>query len=111
MLLVCKGDIEINPGPKDKNRILFCHWNLNGLVAYNFTKVSLLQTLSVTHDYDIIFLSETFLDSPISNEDERINIKGCYLLQADHPSNKRRGGVCIYYKKHLPIIKRDDLCT
>ena len=56
-------------------------------------------------------LWETFLDSPISNEDERIIIKGYYLLQVDHPSNKRIGGVCIYYEKHLPIIKREDLCT
>ena len=53
----------INPGPKTKNQISFCHLNLNGLAAHNFTKVSLLQALSVTHDYDIICLSETFLDS------------------------------------------------
>ena len=111
LLLVCCGDIEINSGPKTKNQISFCHWNLNGLAAHNFTKVSLLQALSVTHDYDIICLSETFLDSPISNEDERINIKGYNLLWADHPNNKKRGGVCMYYKEHLPIIKRDDLCT
>ena len=24
---------------------------------------------------------------------------------------KKRGGFCAYYKEHLPIIKRDDLCT
>ena len=29
----------------------------------------------------------------------------------DHPSNKKRGDVCMYYKEQLPIIKRDDLCT
>ena len=28
----------------------------------------------------------------------------------EHPSNTKRGGVCIYYKDHLPIIKRDGLC-
>ena len=76
LLLVCGGDIEINAGPTTKKQISFCHWNLNGLTAQNFTKVSLLQALSVTHDYDIICLSETFLDSSISNDDERINIKG-----------------------------------
>ena len=26
-----------------------------------------------------------------------------------HPSNTKRGGVCIYYKVQLPIIKRSDL--
>ena len=111
LLLVCSGDIEINPGLKTKNQILLCHWNLNVLADHNFIKVSLLQALSVTHDYDIICLTETFLDPSISNDDERINIKGYNLLRADHPSNKKRGGVCMYYKEHLPIIKRDDLCT
>ena len=51
------------------------------------------------------------LDSPISNDDERINIKGYNLLRADHPSNKKGEDVSMYYKEHLPIIKRDDLCT
>ena len=40
---------------------------------------------------------------------ERINIKGYNLLQVHHPSNKKRGGVCLCYKEHLP--KRDDLRT
>ena len=30
-------------------------------------------------------------------------------MHADHPSNTKREGVCIYYKVHLPIIKRSDL--
>ena len=59
LLLVCNSDIEINPGLKTKNQISFC------LAAHNFTKVSLLQALSVTHDNDIICLSETFLDLSI----------------------------------------------
>ena len=69
LLLVCSGDIEINPGPKTKNQISFCHWNLNGLAAHNFAKVSPLQALSVTHDYNIICLLETFFHSSISNDD------------------------------------------
>ena len=32
------------------------------------------------------------------------------LLLADHPSNTKRGGVCIYYNANLSIIKRNDLC-
>ena len=96
LLLVCSGDIDINPGPKTKNQISFCHWNLNGLAAHNFTKVSLLQALPVTHDYDVVCLSETFVDSSISIDDERIHIKGYSLLRANHPSNKKEEAfVCI----------------
>ena len=79
-------------------------------MAHNFIKVSLLETLAVTNDYDIICLTETFLDSSIENDDDQIFIPGCNLLRADHQSNTKGGGVCIYYKDHLPIIKRNDLC-
>ena len=24
---------------------------------------------------------------------------------------RKRGGVCIYYKEHIPLIKRDNICT
>ena len=90
---------------------MLCHWKLNGLAAHNFTKVSLLQALSGTPDYNIVCLSETFVDSSFSNKDGRINIESCYLLRADYPSSKIRRRVCMYCKEHLPIIKRDDLCT
>ena len=111
LLLILSGDVEQNPGPeKEKSQITFCHWNLNGLMAHNFIKVSLLHILAVTNNYDIICLTETFLDSTIDNDDDRISIPGYNLLRADHPSNTKRGGVCIYYKDHLPIIKRNDLC-
>ena len=111
LLLILSGDVEQNPAPeKEKSQITFCHWNLNGLMAHNFIKVSLLHILAVTNNYDIICLTETFLDSTIDNDDDRISIPGYNLLRADHPSNTKRGGVCIYYKDHLPIIKRNDLC-
>ena len=30
-------------------------------------------------------------------------------MLADHPSNTKGVGVCIYYIDHLPIVKRNDL--
>ena len=89
-------DVEQNPGrEKEKSHVTFCHWNLHGLMA--FIKVSLLQTLAVTSDYDITCLYETFLDSSFENDDDRIFIPGYHLFCADHPSNTKRGGACIYY--------------
>ena len=77
----------------------------------NFIKVSLPEALAVTHDYDIC-LSESFLDVSVSNEDERIRIEGYNLLQADHPSNKKREVLHrMYYIEHLLIIKRGELYT
>ena len=61
-LLSCCGDIEENPGPKYSS-LTFCHWNLNGLTAHDSTKISLLQVYITQHNYDVICLSETFLNS------------------------------------------------
>ena len=36
---------------------------------------------------------------------------GYNLIRADYPSDSKRGGVCIYYKKHIPLTKKDDICT
>ena len=83
------SDVESNPGPKKQHRISFCHWNLNGLAAHNSNEVSLLQPISVSKTYDLICLSETFLDPSIDSSDERTTIEGYNLLRADHPSNKK----------------------
>ena len=109
-LLFCCGDIEKNPGPKYSS-LKFCHWNLNGLTAHDGIKISLLQAYIIQNNYDIICLSETFLNSSIGTNDDRISIDGYNLIRADHPSNSKRGGVCIYFKEHIPLIKRDDICT
>ena len=105
LLIVCSGHIEVNLGPKIRSPLLFCHWNLNSLSAHNFVKVLVLQALPVTHDYYIICLSETFLDSSVSNDDERIRIEGYNLLRADHPSNKKRGGVICTIKNIFLLQK------
>ena len=58
----------------------------------------------------MICLSETFLNSSIETNDDRISIDGYNLIRADHPSDSL-DGVCMYYKEHIPLIKRDDICT
>ena len=89
LLLIYCSDVESNPGPKKQHRISFCHWNLNGLAAHNSNEVSLLQAISVSKKYDLICLSETFLDPSIDSSYERTTIEGYNLLRADHPSNKK----------------------
>ena len=75
-------------------------------------KISFLQAYIITqHNYDIICLSETFLNSSIETNYDRISIDGCNLIRADHPSDSKGGGVCIYYKEQIPLIKRDNICT
>ena len=108
-LMQC-GDTEANPGPKYSS-LTFCHWNLNGLTAHDNIKISLLQAYVTQYNCDIICLSETFLNSSIQNDDDRIKIDGYNLIRSDHPSDSKKGGVCIYYKEHMSRIKQDITCT
>ena len=58
---------------------------------------------------DIICLSETYLDSTIQSDNDNLEIPGYNLVRSDHPSNNKRGGVCIYYKASLPL-RVIDIC-
>ena len=104
LLLIYAGDIELNPGPRKKNtsyNFSFCHWNLNSIAAHNFSKLSLLKAYNVELKFDMICLSETFLDCSIPSNYERLNMKGHKLIRADNPSDSKKGGVGIYYKEFL----------
>ena len=61
------------------------------------------------NDIDIICLSKTFLDSSIPIDRNTLSIPGYSMMRADHPSNTKRDGVCLYYKEHLPINRRDNI--
>ena len=108
-LLLKSVDIESNPGPRKSSALKFCHWNLNGLAAYEITKLYLLEGYIDVNDINIICLLETFLDFSIPIDDNTLSIPGYSMMRADHPSNTKRDGVCLYYKEHLPIIRRDNI--
>ena len=90
LLLLLSGDIETNPGPKRSSNIKFCHWNLNGLAAHHFIKVPLVEAFITSNNFDLVCLSETFLDSTIPNNDINIQISRYSLLRADHPNDIKR---------------------
>ena len=54
-------------------------------------------------------LTETFLNSSIPRDDNRITIDGYNLKRSDDPSGSEKAEVCIYYKEHIPLIFLDDI--
>ena len=82
ILLTRSGDVELNPGPKKSSSLTFFHWNLNGIAAQDFAKISFIQSHALSYNTDIIFLSETFLDSSIEANNPKLNIPGycCSLI-------------------------------
>ena len=51
----------------------------------------------------VVCLSETYLNASSSNDDDSLEVSSYNLFRADHPSNTKRGGVCIYYRISLPL--------
>ena len=86
IILVLSGDIETNPG---------LDWKLNSIVAHNFIKMSLLQPYNPINRFDIICLSETYLDNSYHSDDDHLAFPGYNLIRADKPNNIKRGAVCI----------------
>ena len=101
LILLC-GDIEENLVPKTKpnDNLSVCHWK-NSIPSYNFQKIAVLESFVAMHRFDIICISETFLNNTYKDNDLHLN--GYSLLRATHPSNAKRGGVYIYYKETLAL--------
>ena len=104
-LILLSGDVQLNPGPCNNSfqSFSFLHWNLNSISSNNFAKLSSLMSLNSLHKYDFIGLSETFLNSEILSNNENLVIPGYNIVRNDHPSDTKRGGVCVYYKQSLPL--------
>ena len=107
MGIVCRasGEVQLNPRPKDKSSSTFSIFqrNLNSIIAHNHVKVSLLEAYIAVHKFDTVWTSETYLDSSNARDDGNLEIAGYNLRRSDHPSNEKRGGVCICYKNFLPL--------
>ena len=100
-MLLKHDDIEINPGPKEKLSKCFscCHWNVNSILAHN--KLSLLTACNSALNYDLICLTETYLDSKV--DPNNILINGYNLLRVHHPDNVKRRGVCLYDRENSTL--------
>ena len=102
-LILLSGDVESNPGPNNKQTLSVFHWNLNSISVYNFIKLSSIQALNSIHKFDLLCISETYLDSSISSDNPDLILDGYKLIRSDHPRDIKRGGALIYYKETLPI--------
>ena len=105
LLVMLSGDVEFNPRPKkkDKDCLSIYHWNLNSISAYDYSKIFFLNSYNSLHKFDIICLSETYLDSNTPLHDDNLEISGYTLVHSDHQSNTKRRGVCLYYKNNLHL--------
>ena len=68
-----------------------------------YVKISLLKAYLSIHKFDIVCLSETYLDPSVPLHDVNLEIQGYELVRSDHPSQHKRGDICIYFRNSLPL--------
>ena len=109
-LLVLAGDIHPNPGPL-RGKLKFGHWNLNSLLTRNKSKITLIEALQAVENFDLFGISETFLNDKTELNDLEIHGFSHTPIRADCPgaNNHPKGGVCLYYREHVPLKHRKDL--
>ena len=98
--LLLAGDIETNPGPYCERDLSVSHINAQSIVH----KLDLIAV--ELGDFDIITVSETWLDQSISSS--TITIPG-YQEPIRHDRNRHGGGVAMYFKNSVPFTERTDL--
>ena len=64
-LILLRGNIEEEPRPttKPNDNLSVCHWNVNSIPSHNFQKIAILESFVAMHKFDIICISETFLNN------------------------------------------------
>ena len=64
LILLCLN-IEEAPRPttKPNDNLSVCHWNVNSIPSHNFQKIAMLESFVAMHKFDIICISETFLNN------------------------------------------------
>ena len=91
------GDIEENTGKVQVSLVtiyLFVIETINSISAHNFKKLSLLRAYISINKFDIICVSETYLDSNILPNDDNLEVPGYTLIRVN-PNNTKRGGVSL----------------
>ena len=101
--------MHLNLGPCHGNTFKFFHWNLNSIAVDDFIKIHLIEAYNSVYNYDIIALSEAYLDSSVPNESISLTGFSKEIYRSDHPNDVKRGGVCLYFKDSLAIKQRKDL--
>ena len=70
----------------------FCHWNVNSVLWSNSIELSLIEACNSIHDFDLIALFKTHLDSSISSADKSLKGFSPHIFRGDHPSNANLHG-------------------
>ena len=85
------------------NFFSICHWDLYSISTNNYHKIFLLSAYISLHQFDVVCISEIYLDSTTALDDNNLEIAGYNLLRANYTSKSKRGSVYIYCKSSITL--------
>ena len=114
MVLILSGDIELNPGPLDRNQIKkgdfevfnnkglhFMHLNINSLL----NKIDELHYIARSSNAAVIGITETKLGNTVY--DSEVTVDGYNIVRNDR--NRSRGGVACYIRNNICFNRKNCL--
>ena len=81
---------------------------LDDVVYFLWSRVSLLEAYNSVYKYDLIAITETHLDTKVIDE-SKLRIDGYTFLKKNHAFGIKQGGVGLYMTDSLPVARRPEL--
>ena len=112
MVLILSGDIELNPGPVDRNQnkkedfevlnnkgLHFMHLNINGLL----NKIDELRYITRSSNATVIGITETKLGNTVY--DSEVTVDGYNIVPNDR--NRNGGGIACYIRNNIYFNRKN----
>ena len=107
-LLIIAG-IESNPGPNkttNVSKLSLAHWNVDGLLARDGIKMSLIESLVEHYHFDIFAIGESCLSENVSDEKLALNCFTSLPFRVDCNNINNRGTLILQKSSSLETKKR-----
>ena len=110
-ILLIKAGIETNPGPAHSPRFSFATFNIDSLLARDGCKLSTIESIDSVYKFDLFGICETYLNKSVNNHNIKLAGFSPDPIRSDCivTDGRPRGGVCLYFKAHIPLKHRPDL--
>ena len=82
---------------------MLCHWNLNSITEHNYLKASLLRAYVAIKKFNVVCLSETYLNLSNLSDDDNFYLPSYNIVKANHPSNAKKVVFASIFKTSLPL--------
>ena len=64
----------------------------------------MVEAYNITYKYDVVYISESYLDSTVPLDDNTLSLNGYNLTCADYSDNVKKEGVCMFYKENVSLM-------